>query len=420
MLSSMLKSLGARVLLALIAGLAIGIAVSRSGSESLAHAIGWIEPLGTLWINAVRMTVIPLVMGAIIAGIASTPDLKTVGSLGGRAVVLFVIVLVSAALFSILIAQPMLGFLNIDPTAAAALRAGSAQASATAVEGAQKIQSLRQWLVELVPVNPVKAAADGAMLPLIVFTVAFGIALTRVTGRGRDVVIDAARAVTEASLTLVRWILVLAPVAVFILSAVLALKLGVAAAGVVLFYTGLVAGTCIAFMLVLIGIAIFVRRDLARDLPRLWGPPMALGFSSRASMVTLPAMIETAEAMKLPLVIRSFFLPLAVAVFRAGSAINLPIGVLFLARLYGVDLSAAQLIVIALTSVLTTFSIPSIPGGSIIVMVPVLLAANLPVEGIGILLGVDTLPDMFRTTTHVTADLTAATVLGSRVKEASA
>ena len=91
--------------------------------------------------------------------------------------------------------------------------------------------------------------------------------------------------------------------------------------------------------------------------------------------------------------------------------VNIPIGVLFLARLYGIDVSAAQLLTIALTTVLTTFSVPGIPGGSIIVMVPVLLAANLPVEGIGILLGVDTLPDMFRTTTNVTGDMAVASLL---------
>jgi Na+/H+-dicarboxylate symporter len=122
-------------------------------------------------------------------------------------------------------------------------------------------------------------------------------------------------------------------------------------------------------------------------------------------------MIESAQSMRQPLVIGSFFLPLAVATFRTGAAINIPIGVLFIAHLYGMDVTAAQLLTLAVTAVATTFSVPGIPGGSIIVMVPALLAVGLPVEGIGVLLAVDTLPDMFRTTTNVTGDLAVAALL---------
>jgi Na+/H+-dicarboxylate symporter len=407
----MMKSLGAKVLLALVLGLAAGIAISSSGNARLVGMVGWIEPIGTLWINAIRMTVIPLVVGAIIVGVGSTPELKTVGSLGGRAVASFFVILFAAAFLATLLAKPIFSYLTIDPAGAAALRASAAQASVTAVEGAQKIQSARDWLIDLVPINPVKAAAEGAMLPLIVFSVAFGIALTRVRSPGRDTFLSLARAVTDAALTLVHWILAAAPVGVFALSIAIALRLGVAAAGAVVFYIAVVSGACTAFM-VLLYLAVWLRGGGRwRGFPRFWAPAQAVAFSSRSSLVALPAMIECAESMRQPLVIRSFFLPLAVAVFRVGAAINIPIGVLFLARLYGVDVDAAQLATIAVTAAITTFSVPGIPGGSIIVMVPVLLAADLPVEGIGILLGVDTLPDMFRTTTNVTGDLAVASFL---------
>jgi Na+/H+-dicarboxylate symporter len=113
----------------------------------------------------------------------------------------------------------------------------------------------------------------------------------------------------------------------------------------------------------------------------------------------------------LPEQISSFFLPLAASTFRVGGSLGLVTGVLFVARLYGVDLGVTQLATVILTVLLTTFSIPGIPAGSIVVMVPVLLAAGLPVEGMGILLGVDTIPDMFRTTSNVTGDMSAAVVL---------
>ena len=97
--------------------------------------------------------------------------------------------------------------------------------------------------------------------------------------------------------------------------------------------------------------------------------------------------------------------------FRAGAGIGQTVGVLFIAKLYGVDLGTAQLATIAVTSVITSFSVPGVPGGSILVMIPVLMAAGIPVEGIGILLGVDTIPDMFRTTTNVTGHMAAATIV---------
>lgn len=407
----MLKSLSAKVLVALALGLAAGIAISASGNAELLRVVGWVEPIGTLWINAIRMTVIPLVVGSIMVGIASAPDLRIVGSLGGRAALLFILFLSAAALFSIIVAPAAFSFLDIDPVATAALRASAADASAAAVAGAEKIQGVRAWLIDLVPVNPIKAAADGAMLPLIVFSIAFGIAVSRIAEPGKTTFLNFARAVTEASLLLVGWILLAAPVGVFALSIAVALKLGVAAAGAVASYVVLVCAMCTAFMALLYLVVWLVTRRRHTDFPRFWAPAQAVAFSSRSSLVALPAMIETARAMDQPLAIRSFFLPLAVATFRTGGAIVIPAGAIFLAHLYGIELSAAQLITIAVTSVVTTFSVPGIPGGSIIVMVPVLLAAHLPVEGVGILLGVDTLPDMFRTTTSVTGDLAVATIL---------
>ena len=118
---------------------------------------------------------------------------------------------------------------------------------------------------------------------------------------------------------------------------------------------------------------------------------------------------------KLPDSLAGFVLPIAVTVFRVGSGIGLPIGALFVAKLYGIALGPGQLAAIAVTTVVTTFSIPGIPGGSILMIVPVLMAAGVPVEGVGLLLGVDTIPDMFRTTTNVTGDMTAAVILARRV-----
>ncbi len=405
-------SLTTKVLIALVAGLATGIAISTSNSTALQMIPGYIEPVGTIWVNALRMVVIPLVVSAILVGITSLPDRRSVGRIGVRALLLALTILASAATFSVVVGPVVMSGLTVDPAAADAMRASAAKASGDALHNAQKIVGFGQWLVELVPANPIKAAADGAMLPLIIFSLLLGLAIARLDVMGREHVMRVVRAVLEASLTLVRWVLIAAPIGVFALTVPLATRLGIAAAGAVAYYVVAVTGMLIAYMALMYLVAWSIGRTPLRAFARAVAPAQAVAVSARSSLVTLPALLEGAETiLHLPLAIRSFFFPLAVAIFRAGSAVMIPVGVLFMARLYGVNLSAAQLVTVALMTVVTTFSVPGVPGGTVIVMVPILLAADLPVAAVGILLGVDTIPDMFRTATHVTADMAAATVL---------
>jgi Na+/H+-dicarboxylate symporter len=413
-------SLTARVLLALLGGFALGIAASASGSESLLAIARGIEPVGTLWINAIRMTVIPLVVASLVSGVASAPDPGAVGRIGWRAILIFFAVLGATALFSIIVAPLMLSGLTIDTAASEALR-GSVTATDVAARSAT-LPTFRQWVVDLVPQNPIKAAADGAILPLIIFSLLLGLAITRVAGEAGVMIVRFFQGLAAAMLVLVRWVLALAPVGVFALAVPLATKLGVAAAGAVLYYIALVVGMCIVCIIVMYPLASIGGRVPLRLFARAAAPAQAVAFSSRSSLAALPAMIEGAErTLRLPASITSFFLPLAASMYRVGGVIGQIVGVLFLARLYGIDLATSQTITIGVTAVLTSFSVPGVPGGSILVMVPVLLAAGLPVEGVGILLGVDTIPDMFRTTTNVTGHMAAATILarGSEAAEAT-
>lgn len=405
-------SLTAKVLVALVAGLGIGVAISVSGNASLQAIPGFLEPIGTIWVNALRMVVIPLVMSAVLIGVNSLPDSRSIGRIGGRAFVLCLVILASAATFAVVVGPIAMSMLTIDPAAAAIMRDSARDASGAAVQNAQKLMGFSQWLVELVPTNPVKAMADGAMLPLIVFTILFSLAITRIDAVHRDPLVTMARGVLDASLVLVGWVLMAAPAGVFALTVPLATRLGLVAAGAVIYYVLAVSAMLVSFMGLLYLAAWLIGRQHPRTFARACAPAQAVAVSTRASLVTLPAMLHGAEAvLGLPLPIRSFFLPLAAATFRAGSAIAIPVGVIFMSRLYGVDLGAQQLATIALMGIATTFSVPSIPGGTIIVMVPVLLAADVPVAAVGLLLGVDTIPDMFRTATHVTADMTAASIL---------
>ncbi|MBV9881146.1 MAG: dicarboxylate/amino acid:cation symporter [Gemmatirosa sp.] len=409
-------SLTIRVLIALVVALALGIVVSASGSASLVAVATAIEPLGTLWVNAIRMTVIPLVVGTLIVGVASAPDARAVGQVGGRALAVFLAALGVGALYAALIAPPLLRLVPVPPAAAATLRASAASTAGAVAQGAAKVPTVAQWLVDLVPVNPVKAAADGAMLPLIVFTLAFGLAVSRLPAARRDPLTAVCRAVADASLLLVRWILVLAPLGVFALALPLATRLGASAAGAVASYVVITAVATTLFALVVLypAVPLLARMPLVQ-FARAALPAQAVAFSARSSLASLPAMMEAGRGpLGLPEAVVGFLLPVAASTFRVGGAVGQTIGVLFLARLYGVDLDAARVLTICATVVVMTFSIPGIPGGSIVALVPVLLAAGVPVEGVGLLLGVDVIPDMFRTTTNVTGDLVAATIVGRR------
>jgi proton glutamate symport protein len=403
-------SLTVRVLLGLVAGLAVGFAVNAS--PDLRGIVAWIEPLGSIFINAIRMTVVPLVVASLVVGVAGAPDARAIGRVGWRALVLFVVLVLAGAVFGAIVAQPILARM-IDPGTAGAIAGGAGQLAGAAQEGAQRLPTFAQWLIDLVPSNPIRAAADGAMLPLIVFSLLFGVALLRLDTERRRPIIGFFEGVAEAMLVLVRWVLALAPIGVFALAVPLAARMGLAAAGALAGFVILVSAMSVAFMaLVLYPAASVIGRVPLGRFARAIAPSQAVAFSSRSSLAALPAMIEAAETrLGFPPEISRFLLPLSASTFRAGSGVGLTVSVLFVARLYGVDLSVAQIATVIATVLLTSFSVPGIPNGSIIAMVPILVAAGIPVEGIGILLSIDTIPDMFRTTTNVTGHMTAAAIL---------
>lgn len=403
-----------KVLAGLVLGLGVGVIISSAAWEPLVAVSAWVEPAGTLWVNALRMTIVPLVVAGLVAGAASAEDPRSLGRLGGRAAALFLTLLTGAAAVTVVVVPVLFSGLALDPDGAAALRTSAAAAGAPdAAEAVRRgLPNLGEWLVDLVPANPVRAAADGAILPLIAFSIAFGLATSLIGAEPRRVVALFFRGLFDAMLVLVRWVLTLAPYGVFALALPLASRLGLASAGALAYYVAVVTAMCGMALVLLYVVAAALGRMPLRRFAAGVAPAQGVAFSSRSSLASLPAMIEGGERL-LGFGPRttSFLLPLSAATFRVGGAIAIPTGALFLCHLYGIALEASDLAVIAVTSVLVTFTIPGIPGGSILVMVPVLMAVGVPPHGVGLLLGVDTIPDMFRTTTNVTGAMTAATVL---------
>ncbi len=404
-----MKGPAARVLLALVAGLALGVAASAVHVAAISRAIPAIEVVGTLWINAIRMTVIPLVVALTIGAVASASGEARIGRIGALAVVVFLVFLVSGGVLAMVLAPLSLDRLTIPADVAASLRF---RAVAEAGSGAAQMPSLLQRILDIVPVNPVKAAVDGAILPVVVFSLALGLALRQLAREKSEPMLQVVRAVSDAMLVLVGWILAAAPVGVFALALALGTRMGLSSAAVIFQYIVTLSGVLFLFTLAVYPVAVLVGRVSLRKFATAAAPAQAVAFSTRSSLAALPAMITGArDVLHLPPAITGFALPLAVSVCRANVPMAWVVGVLFLGKLYGIPVSGAQLALLVVTSTLISFSVPGIPSASLFLLAPVLVGNGLPAAGVGILIAVDAIPDMFKTLVNVTTHLASVTVL---------
>jgi Na+/H+-dicarboxylate symporter len=284
---------------------------------------------------------------------------------------------------------------------------------ATAEAGAEvTLPPFRDWLVGLLPPNPVEAAAEGAILPLVMFTVVFGVAATRVAPEYRDTVNRAAKAVSETILVVVDWILATAPIGVFALTLNLAAQTGASVIAAVAGFLAvvtilLVTATAVLYPLVRILAGIPVGR-----FARACAPAQAVGFSTRSSLASLPPLMEEADrTLRLRPEVSGLVLPAAVSVFKYASPISRIVGTFFVASLFGVELGALEIASLAGGMGLLSFYSPGIPSGGLFVVAPLWMAFGLPMEGIGILIALDLIPDMILTTANVTGNMAVAAIV---------
>jgi len=399
-----------RVLIALAVAIAGGIAIAATGSVPLLRAADFIAPIGTLWVNAIRMTVIPLVVSLLITGVASATDVKAIGRLGGRTLAVFVLLLVGTAIV-VMPFGPALFRLLPQRLGAMPLPPGAAEAANQVTAGGQQ-QTFSTWLTSLLPPNPIAAAASGAMMPLILFTLLFALAVARSPEAARTTLTRFFEALGEAMLTLVRWVVMLAPVGVFALALPLAARSGAALAGAIGFYIMAYSGGCLLITALLYPVVAIAGRISMRRFARAALPAQLIAFSSSSSIASLPALVESAErGLDLPPATTGFVLPLAVSTFKIAAPLSWTVGALFVGWFFGVPLHLGDLATIAFAAIFLAFAVPGIPRGAFIMLAPLFLAIGLPVEGIGLLIAVDAIPDTFSTVLNVTGDLAAAALV---------
>ena len=411
-----------RVLVALVAGLLIGAMAARSGAAWVGPATKLAASIGGLWLNALKMTVIPLIFALLVGGIVGGSDAARAGGVAGRSTLWFVTVLTLSAVFGAVVMPALLSVFPLPAAAADALRAGLANVNGA--ETAAAVPSLSDFLGQLVPSNVIKAAADGAILQIVLFSALFAFALTRIDADKRRPVVQFFEVIGYVMLVVIGWVLWLAPAGVLALAFTVGAGAGGAAFGAVLHYVLLISSLGIAILLSAYVVAMVAARWSLPAFARAMFEPQAVAFSTQSSLATLPAMLRAARVMGVREASADVTLPLAVALFRAtGPAMNIGVAI-YVAHWMGVELSPLALVAGVVVAATTTYGTVSLPGQLSFVtsIAPIALAMGLPLEPLAILVAVETIPDIFRTVGNVTMDVavSGAADRSSRAREASA
>jgi Na+/H+-dicarboxylate symporter len=389
------------------------LAVAASGNAALLKAVDAIAPAGTLWVNAIRMTAIPLMISLVITGVASASTVGSIGKIGGRTLVVFFAMLTAASVVAIPLGIGLFSWLPHLVSVRPGLPPGAAEAAAS-LSATPNPVGFWNWMLSLVPVNPAAAAANGAMLPLVVFTLLFALAIGRIPAERREVMLRFFRALGDAMLVLVGWVIWLAPAGVFVLMLSLGAHGGAGFAGGVGFYVVVYSLGSILFSLLLYPAVSILARLPMRDFARAALPAQTIAVSSSSSIATLPALVRGAEDdLRLPDDVTGFVLPVAISMFKFAAPVSWTFGALFIGWFYRVPLGPAAFLTIAFSAVFLAFAVPGVPRGAFLMLAPMFLSIGLPVEGIGVLIAVDAIPDLFATVLNVTGDL-AATVFVAR------
>jgi Na+/H+-dicarboxylate symporter len=400
----------------LIAGLLLGLLASGLAAHdqpALTTVLVAIRPIGLIFQNLLSMVAIPLVAAALFAGLAKLGELRTFGRLVGRTLGFFWAASLIAIALGFAIGSVMLPSAAVSPEKQAILQSAAAD-PALIQRAAQSLPTGLQFIVQLVPANPFKAAADGNLLPVIVFVTIFAIATATLPLERRAPLIAMADAVTDALIRVVHWILVIAPIGIFALVAPTAAVYGWDVVRAMLwFIAAVIVGVILLHAAVYLPGVALIARVAPRRFLRAAFPSMMMGFSATSSMAALPNMVDAADKdLRIPRPVSGFVLPLGVSINRAGSALFQAIAVLFIARLYGIPFGAAHMMQAGIAVFLASLTVASVPSGGVISLFPAFQATGLPIAGLSILMGLDRISDMFRTMTNVTGDLATATVVG--------
>lgn len=412
-----------KILIGLVAGVAAGMAANLAGLVWLQNLLQSIEPIGTVFIRLIMMIVIPLVVASLILGTASLGDIRKLGRLGGKTVAVYLFTTAVAVSIGLLISNIVRPGSRIDPGTRDSIAATFAADAAGRMTLAAEKPTVRETLINMIPSNPFRSAADGELLPLIIFSIIFGAAISLVAGERRDAVLNFFNGLNDAIMIIIDWVMKLAPYAVFALVGAVVSRFGLDLLQSLLVYTLVVVGGLLLHVLItyMTLVKVLGRLNPLDFAKRIIEVPL-VAFSTSSSSATLPVTMETAqEKLGISRETSSFVLPLGATINMDGTALYQAVAVMFIAQIYGVPMGVMEQLTIVLTATLASIGAAGVPSAGIITLILVLQSVGLGAQtqtGIALILGVDRILDMIRTAVNVTGDLTVATIVARSEGEA--
>ena len=391
-----------QILIALGLGIAVGIMLQ--GNPDIAD--NYIKPFGTIFLNLIKMVVVPVVLFSIISGVISLKDIRKVGQIGGRTLLFYLCTTAIAVTLGLVMAN--------------VLQVGSGYTLDTSnlqAYEAQTIPSFIDTFVNIFPSNAIQPLADATMLQVIVIALFFGFGIIMAGEKGQPAA-DFINSMTEVCVKIMGMIIRLSPIGVFALMAPVVASNGPSVLLPLLKLVGIVYLTCIIHMIVCYSssVKLFAKMSPIRFFKGMTSA-MLFAFSSASSVGTLPLNLECTEKLGVEPDVASFVLPLGATINMDGTAIYQGVCAVFIAQLYGIDLTISAQLMIIMTATLASVGTAGVPGSGVIMLAMVLPSVGLPLEGIALVAGVDRILDMARTTTNITGDAACTIVVNASVKK---
>ncbi|MCX8965916.1 glutamate/aspartate:proton symporter GltP [Erwinia psidii] len=402
-------SLAWQILAALVLGIVVGAILHNQASEREWLITNILSPAGDIFIHLIKMIVVPIVISTLVVGIAGVGDAKKLGRIGLKTIIYFEVITTIAIVIGITLANVFQPGHGIDMSTLATVDISKYEATTAQVESGA--HSLVATILSLIPQNIFAALAKGDMLPIIFFSVLFGLGLSSLPSEHREPLLKVFRSTSETMFKVTHMIMRYAPVGVFALIAVTIANFGFASLWPLAKLVCLVYAAILFFAFVVLGIVARICNLRITTLMRILKDELILSYSTSSSETVLPRIMEKMEAYGAPKSITSFVVPTGYSFNLDGSTLYQSIAAIFIAQLYGINLSIGQEIVLVLTLMVTSKGIAGVPGVSFVVLLATLGSVGIPLEGLAFIAGVDRIMDMARTALNVVGNALAVLVI---------
>jgi len=403
-------TLPTRILIGLVVGILIGLIFGEKATV--------IKPIGTIFIRLITMVVVPLVLVSLMLGTAGLGDIKKLGRIGIKTFIYFMLTTVVAIVIGLFLANLIKPGIGLNETARAELTKNYKASTEAGIQRLKDKPSTLEVLIEIVPANPVKSLAEGNMLQVIFIAVVFGAALTLVKKEKADPVLRLLDSLNDVVIQVVHIAMNIAPFGVMALIASVIGQFGASVLMTLLKYTLTVIAGLAIHAFIVNGLAI---RFLGRMNPlrffKATKEAMLIAFSTSSSNATLPVAMENVEQIGVKRTFSSFVIPLGATINMDGTALYQGVSAVFIAQIYGMPLTVGDQLTIVLMATLASIGAAGVPGAGIIMLVMVLKQIGIPLEGISLIMGVERILDMCRTTTNMVGNMTSALVIQKSEKE---